>query len=44
MPPRLPQIGKTDDWEQEDFHVIKHSKIGFFSGVIGVAAIPAMFK
>ena len=42
--PWLPQTGKTDDWEREAFDYVKYSKIGFFSGVIGVAAIPALFK
>ena len=36
--------GKTDDWEREDFAVIKHSKIAFQSGVIGPAAVAALFK
>ncbi|KAL4537156.1 hypothetical protein Ndes2526B_g04932 [Nannochloris sp. 'desiccata'] len=35
---------KTTDWEREDFDYIKHSKIAFFSSVIGVAAVPALFK
>ena len=38
------QTGKTDDWEREDFHPIKHVKMGFFNSVVGVVAIPAMFK
>jgi tellurite resistance protein len=38
------KTGKTTDWEREDFDYIKHSKIAFFSSVIGVAAIPALFK
>jgi tellurite resistance protein len=38
------KTGKTDDWEREDFDYIKHSKIAFFSSVIGVAAVPALFK
>lgn len=38
------KTGKTDDWEREDFAFIKHSKIQFMSSIIGVAAIPAMFK
>lgn len=38
------KTGKNDDWEREDFDVIKHSKIAFQSSTIGVAAIPAMFK
>lgn len=38
------KTGKTDDVEREDFDIIRHSKIQFFSGVVGVAAIPAMFK
>ena len=46
LPPSLlpPQTGKTDDWEREDFDFVRHSKIGFFSSVIGVVAIPAMFR
>jgi len=35
---------KTTDWEREDFDYIKHSKIAFFPSVIGVAAIPALYK
>lgn len=38
------KTGKTDDWEREDFAVVKHSKIMFFSSVMGVVALPAMFK
>lgn len=38
------KTGKTSDWEREDFDYIKHSKSMFFSSVIGVVAIPAMFK
>lgn len=38
------KTGKGDDWEREDFDYVKHSKIAFFSSVMGVAAIPAMFK
>jgi len=38
------KTGKTDDWEREDFAYVKHSKIAFMSSVIGVAAIPALFK
>ena len=38
------KTGKTDDWEREDFAVVKHSKIAFQSSVIGVAAIAALFK
>jgi len=38
------KTGKTDDWEREDFAVVKHSKIAFQSSVIGVAAVAALFK
>ncbi len=38
------KTGKTDDWEREDFAIIKHSKIAFQSSVIGVAAIAALYK
>jgi tellurite resistance protein len=38
------KTGKNADVEREDFDFIRHSKIGFFSGVVGVAAIPALFK
>jgi hypothetical protein len=38
------QTGKTDDVEREDFHVIRHVKIAFQSSVVGVAAVPALFK
>ncbi len=38
------KTGKTDDWEREDFDYIKHSKISFFSSVIGVTALAALFK
>ena len=38
------QTGKTADWEREEFDVIKHAKIGFFSSIVGVAAVPALFK
>ena len=38
------KTGKTDDWEREDFAVIKHSKIAFQSSVIGVVAIAALYK
>ena len=38
------KTGKTDDVEREDFDLIRHSKIQFFSSIVGVAAIPAMFK
>lgn len=38
------KIGKSDDWEREDFDYIKHSKAAFFSSTIGVVAVPAMFK
>lgn len=36
--------GKIGDWELSDFDWIRHSKIGFFSSVIGVAAVAAMFR
>jgi hypothetical protein len=39
-----PQIGKNSDWEREDFAYVRNSKIGFFSSVVGVAAIPALWK
>lgn len=38
------KTGKNDDYEREDFNPIKHVKIGFFSSVIGVQAVAAMFK
>lgn len=38
------KTNKTTDWEREDFEIIKHSKIAFFSSVIGVVAVPALFK
>jgi hypothetical protein len=38
------QTGKSDDWEREAFDVIKYSKISFFSSVIGVAAVAALFR
>lgn len=38
------KTGKTDDWEREDFAIIKHSKIGFQSSVIGVVALAALYK
>jgi len=38
------KTGKTDDWEREDFALVRHSKIAFQSSVIGVAAIAALFK
>ena len=38
------QTGKTDDVEREDFDFIRHSKIAFFSSIVGVVALPALFK
>ena len=38
------KTGKSDDWEREDFAFVKHSKIAFFSSIIGVVAVPALFK
>lgn len=38
------KTGKGRDWELEDFAYVRNSKIMFFSAVIGVAALPALFK
>ena len=38
------QTGKSDDWEREAFDVVKYSKMSFFSSVIGVAAVAALFR
>ena len=38
------KTGKIGDWEHGDFSVARHAKMGFFSSVIGVAAVAAMFR
>jgi hypothetical protein len=38
------KTGKSDDLEREDFAYVRHSKAAFFSSVVGVAAVPALFK